>query len=158
MKKVVFIFSVLAILYGAWVTFNNLGGEISPQLLEERVLACTPRWANYNEDLKGQIGSTPVARWRGEPVRASIEEGQATLIFAIEDYWVQTAVHLPVLLREPLGEVLTAHSIDRSGYEVSYHFALKPEVTSGSGSVWLEVQYPHHIKRIVFNSSGSWAK
>ena len=160
MKRVGFIVLLVAVFlgYGVWVTLVTMDGEITPEQLQEKVLACAPRWANYNEDLKGQIGSTPVARWKGEPVRASIEGGQATVVFSIEGYWVDTAVQLPVLAREPLGDVMRATRSHGNGSEVSYFFALKPEVISGSGSVWLEIQYPHHIKRIVFDSAGFWSK
>jgi hypothetical protein len=102
----------------AWAFLGNSTGnsELSLEELSTLVSKCNPIWANYNEDLKGQIGSTPVARWKGKPVRASIEENKAIVVFAIEGYWADLDVFLPILAREPLGDIAEAHQIRRTGH------------------------------------------
>ena len=153
------IFSIAVILLIASVLWyvnrdSSTSYDITPEELQERVLLSKPVWTNYNEDIKGQIGSTPVARWKGQPVRAFIGEEQVEVIFELEGLWSSTDVNLPILAREPLGDVLVPLKSHREGQEVTYIFPLKPEVTKSSA--WLEIQYPHNIKRLVFDSSGNW--
>ena len=157
-RPVVILVAVLFVALGFWISSGSIENDISPDVLAERVMSCTPAWANYNEDLKGKIGSTPVARWKGQPIRAFIEGHTATIVFKLEGYWTTTEVQLPVLVREPLGDVLEAVASRRNGVEVSYTFPLKPEVVSEGGGTWLEIQYPHRTQRIVFDSTGSWSK
>ncbi len=153
------IFSIAVLLLIASVLWyvnrdSSTSYDITPEELQERVLLSKPVWTNYNEDIKGQIGSTPVARWKGQPVRAFIGEEQVEVIFELEGLWSSTDVNLPILAREPLGDVLVPLKSHREGQEVTYIFPLKQEVTKSSA--WLEIQYPHNIKRLVFDSTGNW--
>lgn len=156
MKRIFSIAALLLIAFVLW--YINRGSstsyDITSEELQKRVLLSKPVWTNYNEDIKGQIGSTPVARWKGQPLRASIGEEQVEVIFVLEGLWSSTDVNLPILAREPLGDVLVPLKSHREGQKVTYIFSLKPEVTKSSA--WLEIQYPHNIKRLVFDSSGNW--
>ena len=141
---------------GVWITLGVGNTEITPERLKQKVESSSPRWANYNEDLKSQIGSTPVARWKGEPVRAFIKDGGATIVFKIEGYWAETPVNLPLLARDPLGFVWREANSQRIGDEVTYTFPLQSKLSTSG--LWLEIQYPHHTKRIVFDAQGTWTQ
>ena len=130
--------------------------EILPEELAARVLQSAPKWADYQEDIKGHLGATPVARWRGEPVRARIDGADAIVIFEVSGVWATYDFALPVLLKDHLGNVYRNRSSIRIGSEVEYRFLLKDRV-EGTSVPWIEVAYPHHFQRLALSPEGTWA-
>ncbi|MFP6615639.1 MAG: hypothetical protein VCB26_04485 [Candidatus Hydrogenedentota bacterium] len=127
---------------------TDTNDEISPDELRRRVEATTTDWANYHEDLKGQIGSTPVARWKGEPVSSRIEGNTLSIVFEVSGYWAEAEVNLPLIILDPLGKTYANSDSIRVGSMVTYTFLI-----SGDESPrvpWIELKYPHATRRIVY--------
>ena len=130
--------------------------EVSAKDLAARVQRSVPRWANYQEDLKGQLGSTPVARWRGAPVRARVSGAEASVVFEVTGAWASYDFALPVLLKDHLGAVYRNSSARRTGSEVEYLFRMRNHV-EGTTVPWVEVAYPHNFQRLAFSDEGTWS-
>lgn len=127
--------------------------EIDKQELRRRVNSTFTDWANYHEDLKAQIGSTPVARWKGQPVRSHIENNTISIVFQVTGYWAETDVNLPLLIRDPLGRTFPETTSTREASDVTYIFRIP-----GNDNVqipWIELRYPHATRRIAY-TDGSW--
>ena len=130
----------------------NPAREISTNELRKRVNATRTDWANYHEDLKGQIGSTPVARWEGEPTQSSVRENAIEIEFLINGYWAQTEVNLPLIIRGPLGKTYSDTTSKRRAGIVTYSF----EIPTGTSQFsWIELKYPHVTRRIAY-TDGHW--
>lgn len=121
--------------------------DISDEELRKRVANANPDWANYHEDLKGQIGSTPIARWKGEPIQASINGSTITVIFHVTGYWAEAGANLPLLIRDPFGKTYADTASTRVGNEVTYTFALP---SADVDIDWFELSYPNASRRIAF--------
>lgn len=111
-----------------------------------------PEWQNYQEDIKGQIGAAPVAEWKGEPLALDVRGREVELYFRIEGPWSQYPCGVPVLLRDPLGNTLTSHTLSPPGPERSYFFTLPTE----NRPPWLEIHYPHQERRLPLDATGKW--
>lgn len=130
--------------------------EVPVEELARRVQASVPNWANYQEDLKGQLGSTPVARWKGRPIRAHAGGAEITVVFEVSGPWAEYDFALPVLLKDHLGAVYRNSSASRTGPEVEYVFQMKDH-TQGATVPWVEIAYPHNLQRLAFSDKGTWA-
>jgi hypothetical protein len=135
-----------------WMIVVNPVEEISPSELRNRVIATKTDWANYQEDLKGQIGSTPVARWQGDLVQSRVLDRVVEIDFKVRGFWSQTDVNLPLLIRGPLGKTYSDTSSFRKGDIVTYSFRIE----SGTSQLsWIELKYPHATRRIAY-TNGLW--
>lgn len=130
--------------------------DVPVEEIAERVAKSLPKWANYQEDIKGQIGSTPVARWKGEPVEARVDGSDVFVTFELSGAWAQYDFALPVLLKDHLGKVYQKRDATRNGTRVEYRFQLTNRV-EGASLPWVEVAYPHHFERIAFSAQGTWS-
>jgi len=129
------------------------GTPISPEELERRVTASRPTWESYQEDIKAQIGARPVAEWEGRPLRASLEGGALQIAFAVEGVWATRKFAVPVLVRDPSGNVFRSADATHIGAKTGYTFLLPNSldpVTLG----WVEVRYPGNVKRLVPEMGG----
>ena len=120
--------------------------------LARLVQRARPVWANYGEDLKAQLGATPVARWSGKPVAAQIDGNRCSLSFEIDDPWRNYPFGIPVLVRDPLGKVHRSKSYAGGTYEFTLDgFA------PGAVIPWIEFRFPpYEERRIAFDAAGSW--
>ncbi len=130
--------------------------EVPVEELAGRVQRSMPRWANYQEDLKGQLGSTPVARWKGRPIRARVAGAEISVVFEVSGAWAGYDFALPVLLKDHLGAVYRNSGASRTGPEVEYLFRMRDHV-EGTPVPWVEIAYPHHFQRLAFSDDGTWA-
>ncbi len=129
--------------------------EVSTDELALRVQRSVPRWANYQEDLKAQVGSTPLARWEGSPIRARVAEDEVTVAFEVSGAWADYDFALPVLLKDHLGKVYRNHAARRTNSEVEYIFRLADR-SEGASIPWVEIAYPHNFQRLAFSDEGTW--
>lgn len=144
----------LLLLFGLLAWWNRAG--VPAQELAERVAASNPEWANYQEDIKSQIGAKSVAEWVGEPVSAAIAGTVATVVFDLEGPWAVRSVGLPILLREPFGGVHLPASATVEGGGITYEFNLPQEFLT-SPLPWIEIKYPHHERRLALDAQGHWS-
>lgn len=152
------IFALLVLALGAFLiySFRKSPEPISPEELAERVSASRPEWANYHEDLKAQVGVTPVAEWQGEPIYATQTGRQLDITFDISGTWSQRDMALPILVRDPFGGVRRDVHAKREKNKVTYRFVIDPSAEHAPVP-WVEIQYPHHERRIVFSEEGTWS-
>jgi hypothetical protein len=121
---------------------------ISTEELERRVKISRPTWERYQEDIKAQIGAGPAAEWVGEPKNSTVKSGELHILFEITGPWSTRPFAIPVLVRDPAGNVF--QSIDAkpngnlSDYVVSLPGKLDPSTLS-----WVEVRYPGNTKRLI---------
>ncbi len=130
--------------------------EVSTEELARRVQRSFPEWADYQEDLKGDLGSTPVARWEGRPVRARVAGSEVSIVFEVSGPWAEYDFALPILLKDHLGKVYRNNETRRTGSEVAYTFRLRDHV-EGTSVPWMEIAYPHNLQRLAFSDDGTWA-
>lgn len=130
--------------------------EISDQELAERVRTSRPDWADYREDLKAQLGATPVARWEGELVQAWVDDTRILLAFELSGTWAAYDFGLPMLLRDHLGSVQQNSAITHDGSRATYEF-LARGWSQENPAPWIEVMYPNQQRRLVLSSEGTWA-
>jgi len=128
--------------------------SISPEEIARRCKESTPRWDSYQEDIKAQLGARPAAQWRGHPLSARLERGRLYLTMSIEGPWSELDCAMPLLLRDPSGEVHTSHEADGDGGERTYRFTL-PDAGS-QRYPWVELHYPHNVLRIPLGLDGTW--
>jgi len=129
--------------------------EISEEDLAGRVLRSVPDWADYQEDLKGQLGATPVARWQGRPLRAQVEGDKVSIVFEVSGAWAEYDFALPVLIKDHLGKSYRNNAAHRTDSEVEYLFQISGRV-EGTSLPWIELAYPHHLERLAFSQEGAW--
>ena len=130
--------------------------EVSAEELGRRVQRSVPRWANYQEDLKAQVGSTPLARWEGSPIRARVAGDEITVAFEVSGPWAEYDFALPVLLKDHLGNVYRNRAAGHRNSEIEYIFQLTDRV-EGTSVPWVEIAYPHHFQRLAFSDKGTWS-
>ncbi len=147
---------VILVLAGAlflayWVT----GAPIDEAALARRVAESVPQWANYQEDIKGQIGARAVAQWRGRPVSAEWIGAMLDVEFELSGPWAGRDVALPILCHTPSGKFLRSGEAMRNGEIVRYSFPAGDE-ESMLRPAWVELKYPHEERRIAFDEKGRW--
>ncbi len=139
------------------LTFYTLQARdrLDPVDLEARIRSSRPQWANYQEDIKGQIGAAPVAQWNGHPLSATLRGQELLVRFELEGAWIERLVALPILVRDPFGGMVLNHGAHFESPEVEYQFLLSNR--QGDMSVpWVELKYPHRETRLVFSPEGTW--
>ena len=141
-------------LWGILTTDSRV--DLSTEELAQRVQRSFPDWADYQEDLKAQLGATPVARWEGAPLRARVAGDEVTVVFEVSGPWAEYDFALPILIKDHLGMVYRNNAARRTGPEVEYTFQLKDRV-EGTSVPWVEIAYPHHFQRIAFSDEGEWS-
>lgn len=130
--------------------------DIDVDKLRQRIDQSQPTWQSYQEDIKGQVGATPVAQWKGRPVETRHEGATVSVLFAIESPWADYGVAVPILLRDPMGGVYRNASATHAAGVTTYVFELRED--SGRSSLpWLEIKYPHHEQRLALNPEGQWS-
>jgi hypothetical protein len=128
--------------------------EITTEELARRCAESAPTWDSYQEDIKGQIGAAPVAEWRGAPAWAALSEGVLSVGMRVESPWSERTCSLPILLRDPFGEVhLGRNAVLEDGVFV-YRFTLG--ANPDAALPWVEIHYPHQIRRLSLRSDGTW--
>lgn len=139
----------------AWMTYRHRR-EITPEQLAVRTATSRPEWANYDEDIKAQIGARPVAEWRGRPVSARLEGPEFQVTFELAGPWAERGAALPVLLRHPLGAIYRSEDAARDGARVTYFFTI-PHNDDEGPLPWVEIKCPHREHRLTLSASGLWA-
>lgn len=153
-RIIALLFALSLIVIGGILVFAA-PAAVPEHVLAERIQRANPRWSDYDEDVKGQLGARPVAEWRGRPIRAEAHlNGQIHVTFHIEGPWAGRTVAIPVLLRHPYGNVLNATETHVEQDEVTYSFRLP--APTGDRPKWVEVRYPHGTRRIVLDADGHW--
>lgn len=150
--KTVAVIAVIALL-----TIFTLQNRVAVPLeeLRKRVETSTPLWANYEEDIKAQIGATPAAQWEGKPVSARIDGANLYVDFEIAGPWVARKLALPLLAHDPLGNTYQNTGAEIDGAQTIYVFVLT-EDAARDGLPWVDLKYPHHERRLVFSDDGDW--
>jgi hypothetical protein len=130
---------------------DSAGGPTQDELAA-LVAQARPVWANYGEDLKAELGATPVAQWAGRPTSAQIENDRIQIEFELEAPWTGYPFGMPILMRDPLGRVHRP-----VGYAAhAYEFQLEG-FAPGAVIAWIEIRYPpNEERRIVFDQTGNW--
>jgi hypothetical protein len=134
---------------------NEAEARLDPGDLIRRTALSNPDWANYQEDIKGQIGAGPVAQWQGKPTAVRREGGVVHVTFRLEGPWAARDVVVPVLMRDPLGNERRHHAYEIRKPEVVYTFKLSGE-SPDAPIPWIMVKYPHHEDRLTLDSEGVW--
>ncbi len=147
--------TVMLVLLGCMVYMLRGSLDVSPKELAKRCARSAPAWQNYPEDIKAQIGATPVAQWHGELVSVSRANATIQIAFNVTGAWRHRAMAIPVLLREPHGGIHCSKQIRHLNEQTVYLFELPHEMRQAA-LTWLEVRFPHGTKRIVLASDGSW--
>jgi len=142
----------LAVVY--WAQARR--ASLEPADLAQRVASSRPTWENYHEDVKAQVGATPVAQWVGEPESAARVPRGVRVTFLVTGAWAQRDCAPPVLLRDPRGEVHRSVRAAIAGGRVAYSF----EWPGSEGALlpWIELRYPHGEKRLVLSEDGTWRR
>jgi hypothetical protein len=138
------------------VAFRNTQ-SISLSELSRRVATSRPSWQSYQEDIKGQIGATPVAEWAGIPIEVNRESSGVRVVFRLSGAWATREQAMPVLLRDALGNVYRDSSAERAGDRCTYLFEI-PERVGRSGMPWVEIMYPDGNQRVTLSEDGHWGK
>ncbi len=129
--------------------------QADPAELAKRCAESRPAWASYQEDIKGQVGAPPVARWRGRLVEVCQESGAITVTFLLESPWAEYEADMPVLLRDPMGHEHRQDQVKREGGTRRYIFHL--DAQSGVSQLpWVEIHFPHTERRIALGTGGHW--
>ena len=146
----------LIVLLGFFVySFRRGSNQVSPEELAARVAESRPEWANYQEDLKAQVGVTPLAEWEGKPLSARHEGRDLHITFQVDGPWSERDVALPILLRDPFGNARRNLSAECQGRSVVYRFYF-PDIARDAPLPWVEIQYPGRERRLVFSEQGEW--
>jgi hypothetical protein len=127
---------------------------ITEEELARRVQQCAPSWSNYDEDLKAQLGATPVAEWEGELEGVGWEASALTVSFALTGDWAKRDIGIPVLVKLPVGETVRSGSFSRNGSMAIYRFPTPLD----SPPQWVVVRYPFYgERRVVLSKDGHWS-
>jgi hypothetical protein len=121
-------------------------GGTTDEELSRRIAEADPGWDDYEEDIKAMIGPAEVAEWQGEPVRAWRDGNIVKVEFALRGSWAQRPFAIPILLRDPALSVHRHTDAEWDAGHLTYTFEL--ESASPRALPWVEVAYPHHIRRI----------
>lgn len=146
------IVAIVAVALG-YLSIQTPNEGLSIPDLQDKVIKSRPEWANYHEDLKEHLGTSPVALWIGEPVKARIDGKVLLIDFDVTGDWQDIEVYLPILIRDHLGNVVLNSAASELDGVVRYEFTITDPYTP-----WVEVQYPHQIRRIVFDRDHTWSR
>ena len=147
--------AALAVLAGLAVFTFQGRGTVSLEELERRVGASAPQWADYQEDIKAQLGATPAAEWEGKLISARIDGANLYVEFEIIGPWASREIALPLLAHDPLGNTYRNVGSQFEGARVTYEFVLD-EAAAKRMLPWIELKYPHRERRLVFSDDGLW--
>ena len=139
------------LLAGAW----GCAGTVDEAQLAARVTSSHPRWASYQEDIKGQVGARPVAEWEGALESIDASSGLVEVTIRLKAPWAARDAAMPILLEEPVGGVHEATASRREGDRRVYTFAISG--TAGSEPApWVQLKLPRQEPRIVLPPNGHW--
>lgn len=144
---------MLIVIVATFASLRQVGDDIPVEEIQTRIDESNPDWANYHEDLKAQIGATPVAKWHGLPVSAKLADGSLHITFTLEGYWIENQLVIPLLIRDNLGHVTSETGATLDGTAITYTFS----VSQDPPPPWVELQYPHATRRIAFDTNGAWS-
>ncbi len=136
--------------------FREAEARLDPGDLIRRTALSNPDWANYQEDIKAEIGAAPVAQWQGRPVTAEHLGSSVRVTFKLTGPWADREVVIPVLLRDPLGHDRRHRSYEIASPNVTYVFPIGESV-SVNAVPWIMLKYPHHEERLTLDSDGRWS-
>lgn len=128
---------------------------VSEQELASRTRSSQPAWQNYEEDIKAQIGATPVAQWQGAPIEVRRDGDRLYVTFRLSGPWAQRDIAIPVLLRDPLGRTYQNVRAQRDGHVVTYVFPLFGE-DPAVPLAWVKLRFPGTERRIALSGGGAW--
>ena len=129
--------------------------KLDPAELATKCRESRPAWVSYQEDIKGQVGARPVARWRGRLVEVRQEEGAMTVTFRLESPWAAYDADVPVLLRDPMGREYRQNRVERQDGTRRYIFQL--DAKDGASILpWVEIHFPHTERRVALGNKGRW--
>lgn len=139
----------------ALLMFIGCGHGLSEQDLADRTRFSQPTWQSYQEDIKAQIGATPVAQWQGTPTRAWTDHGTLYVAFDITGPWAKRDFALPILVQDPGGHIAQSTIIQYQDGATIYVFN-----DVADAPAWITVRYPHGERRMIpeANSNSSHAK
>lgn len=150
-----FVVAALIILPIALFTSFDAANPVPDEELQTRVAESAPAWDGYQEDIKAQIGATPVAQWRGEPRKVEREGNTLRVTFRVAGPWAEGSAAMPILLQDPYGATYQNATAEvRGGGEIEYSFELAGSATQTLP--WVKVRYPHHEKRLPLSQEGTW--
>ena len=147
--------ALMALCAGVAMVARMGAHEADPAELLRRCNESHPAWLSYQEDIKGQVGATPVARWRGRPVEVRQQSGELTVTFLLESPWADYDAAVPVLLRDPLGREHRQDRVEKDGALRRYTFEM-PQDSAAMTLPWVEIHYPHTERRIALGAEGRW--
>jgi len=146
---------LIALSAGLAVVARMGAHKADPAELATRCAESHPAWVSYQEDIKGQVGAEPVARWQGRLAEVRQEAGSIIVTFQLEQPWADYEAAVPVLLRDPMGRDYRQDSAERENSLRRYVFHLDAE-TGTSTLPWIEIHFPHTERRIALGSAGRW--
>ena len=144
------ILAILLFFVAFYAAVNRV--SIDPAELLKRCAESHPEWLSYQEDIKGQIGAGAAAEWQGTPLRAEVRGREAHVTMRISGPWAQYDCGIPILLRDPLGNVVQSSAVSAPGGERTYTFKLPTETPPP----WIEIHYPHQERRLPLSPQGDW--
>ena len=121
--------------------------------LATRTVNARPAWANYQEDIKAQIGATPVAQWQGTPRRAWQDSQGIHVQFVLKSPWDKRTCTIPVLIRDSGGTISQSIKGIIENNALTYTFPPSPLAVVSSASI--EIKYPHDERRLVLETTPS---
>lgn len=83
---------------------------------------------------------------------ARIVEREVHVDFRLTGLWSKLEFPLPVLVRDHLGNVMRESGATQGDSVMTYVFPLSDGV-----SPWVDLQYPHYTRKIVFDADGVWS-
>lgn len=123
--------------------------------LARRCAASQPSWQSYPEDVKAQIGASPIAEWQGTPSQAQYDQGRFRVTYALQGPWAHRSVAVPILLQDPTGRVHRNVLAECASGRVVYSFDLS-KTDEETVPAWVELKFPHGTKRISLSERGEW--
>lgn len=115
-------------------------------------------WADYGEGIKAALGATPAAQWHGAPVEVRLAESSIEVRFSLGAPWYKYDFGMPILLRDPEGNVATPVKYERTATGGVYTFRHEGPLTSVAVP-WVELRYPpNEERRVVFDATGVWRR
>lgn len=157
-RRVLLAIGLIAILglAAAYVRYlSDAEDRLDPGDLHRRTALSNPEWANYQEDIKAQIGAAPVAQWHGRPIAVRRDGVIINVTFRLEGPWAERSIVIPVLIRDPFGNERRHQGYDLRLPEVVYTFQLDQDAAQAPVP-WIIVKYPHHEDRLTLDRYGEW--
>jgi hypothetical protein len=119
---------------------------LDAEALRAHAAQATPTWDNYDEDLKAQLGATPVALWMGHPLSFIVHPTGIEVLFAVSGPWKELQAQVPVLLRTPEGVVCPPVQAETQTAGHRYFFVLPEEFEAAPP--WIELRFPRGERRL----------